>query len=125
MQDDIPDLSQYTESAEYYSDAYAQALARQDYAGLVHAQWGLIARGSEAVPYALTLLNHDDYEARAAGASILGWVGETGTHRDDIIKALIEASYHELQRPAPEDGHEREALDTMIQALRHGSNLSD
>lgn len=119
MEAGIPDLGRYTAPVQTYIDAHKAALETNDDAGRVNAQWGLIAKGPSSVPYARSLLHQDDYEARADAASILGAVGKTmeSEDREHIVAALIDAIEVELQRPDPQNGHEREALDSMVLAL--------
>src|SRR5262245_37184843 len=84
-----PDLSRYTDSVEYYVDLHEKFLASLrgewpwvtqetslPWSSRVHAIWGLIAKGSAAVPYALKLLAHAEPDAREDGAEILGAVGK-------------------------------------------------
>jgi hypothetical protein len=94
-----PDLSYYTEPVAYYQamfDAYLasfeRALSREESnlatRQCVHAQWGLIARGADSIPYALRLLQHSIPEARAAGASTLQEVGGVPEATDTLLRAL-------------------------------------
>jgi HEAT repeat protein len=80
-------------------EGYLKALALMDKGVLLdnpfrsirkgkHAIWGLIAKGSEAIPYALTLLKHPESEARSAGASILGSLGESDGVVDELLRRL-------------------------------------
>lgn len=84
-----PDLSRYTDSPEYYAELYEKFLASLrgewpwvteetslPWSSRVNATWGLIAKGSAAVPYALKLLVHSEPDAREDGAAILGAVGK-------------------------------------------------
>ena len=70
----------------------------------VHAQWGLIAKGAEAAPYALSLLQRSEPEAREDGASILGELGKD----NGFVDALLESLRSET---------ELEAKDSMIITL--------
>jgi hypothetical protein len=84
-----PDPSRYTDSVEYYAELYEKFLAslqgawpwvtqetRLPWSSRVHGMWGLIAKGGEAVPYALKLLGRPEPDAREDGAAILGAVGK-------------------------------------------------
>jgi hypothetical protein len=96
-----PDLSQYTDSVEYYVELYEKFLAslqgawpwvtqetRLPWSSRVHATWGLIAKGSAAVPYALKLLDHAEADAREDGAMILGAVGKEESVVTEILGRL-------------------------------------
>jgi HEAT repeat protein len=54
----------------------------------VHAMWGLIAKGVEAIPYALTLLRRPEAEAREDAAAILETVGKDNVVVDELLKSL-------------------------------------
>lgn len=83
-----PDLSYYTDPVEHYIAMYEQFLAaaqagrrRESVPDLsfkrrAHATWGMIAKGSEAVPYATKLLQHDLRDAREDGAAILAEIAK-------------------------------------------------
>ena len=120
MSPDLPDLSQYTESTQYYSNAYTEALRCSDNVGRLDAMWGLIAKGVEAIPYALNLLSREEIETRTDGAIVLGWVSRTDATRDEAAAAISEAIKCELVSM-----HQHEALDTMVQTLHQlGSNIA-
>lgn len=86
-----PDLRYYTAPLAHYTgmyDAYLMGLRRADtrqsegrrlFELRVHAMWGLIARGTAAVDYAQSLLQHDEADAREDGAAILAAVSLTGS----------------------------------------------
>ena len=68
------------------------------------ATWGMIARGAEAVPHAVALLNGSLADEREDGAGILGAIG-----RDDVaVEAVLERVEGETDTLA---------RDTMIAAL--------
>ncbi len=96
-----PDLSRYTDSPEYYAALYDKFLAslRGEWpwvtqetslpsSSRVHATWGLIAKGSAAVPYALKLLAHSEPDAREDGAAILGAVGKDAAVVTEVLARL-------------------------------------
>ena len=104
-----PDLRHYTNSLDYYVGMYQQHLdtleGRQTGEGYevelsfsrrVHATWGLIARGVEAIPYALGLLRRSEPEAREDGASILAEIGKD----DGAVTELLESLKSETDRTA-------------------------
>ena len=70
----------------------------------VHAVWGLIAKGAEAAPYALSLLQRSEPEAREDGASLLAELGKN----NGVVDALLESLRSET---------ELEARDSMIITL--------
>lgn len=82
-----PDLSYYTESAEFYYKLIVESAphlkdkpravteAERQMAGvannrIVNATWGLIARGAHAIPYAVKLVRSTDRDEREAAASV-------------------------------------------------------
>lgn len=96
-----PDLRCYTDSLAYYSKMYEQFLdtleGRKQGIGYepdlafkrrVHAMWGLIAKGVEAIAYALTLLGRPEAEAREDAAAILETVGKENAVVDELLKSL-------------------------------------
>jgi len=112
-----PDLSYYRDSLAYYIQMYEQFLdslegrktgvgyeVELQFARRVHAQWGLIAKGAEAVPYGLSLLQRSEREAREDGASLLAELGKN----NGVVDALLESLRSE---------RELEARDSMIIAL--------
>lgn len=95
-----PDLSYYTDPLTYYVEMHQQSLAsldgpkqsredaELDYRRRVQAQWGLIAKGSASIAYALSLLKGKQPEAREDGASILAELGSNESVVNDLIAAL-------------------------------------
>ncbi len=85
-----PDLSYYSESAQYYYNLILESApylkdkprakgpvtnADREMASvvnnrIVHAGWGLVARGAEAVPYAVKLVRSADRDHREAAANV-------------------------------------------------------
>ena len=95
-----PDLSRYTDSVQYYVAMYQRYLeavhspsgsrydAQLEFRRRVHATWGLIAKGAEAVPHALAMLRSEDADAREDGAGILAEVGKDGQVIEHVLRAL-------------------------------------
>ena len=92
-----PDISRYTDSAQYYVAMYQQYLdasasrnydANLEFRRRVHATWGLIAKGVEAVPHALAMLKGKDADAREDGAAILAEVGKDSGAVEQVLEAL-------------------------------------
>jgi hypothetical protein len=95
-----PDLSRYTDSADYYVamhqqylDAVNGAFGRDYDANLAfrrraHAAWGLIARGAAAIPHAVAMLRSKDADAREDGAAILAEVGKDSSAVEHVLQAL-------------------------------------
>jgi HEAT repeat protein len=90
-----PDSSYLTHSAQHYAAMHEAALgstahdeARMAFNQRVIATWGLIARGAEAVPYALAMLKSANPEAREDGAAILAEIGRSESTVGQLLKAL-------------------------------------
>ena len=100
-----PDLSYYTQSAEYYAAMHARAIAPGGtFAERSHGSWGLIAKGKEAIPHALAMLASAEPDAREDGAGILAEVGKGA----DVVQSVLAALAAET---------DVEARDSLIQAL--------
>ena len=108
-----PELSRYTDSADYYAAMhrrYIENTQRSGYDGRlefrrrVHATWGLIAKGAAAIPHAVAMLNSKHADAREDGASILAEIGKGPEVLQHVLDAL---------------GSETElvARDALVQAL--------
>jgi len=93
-----PHLSYYTDSAKYYAELYGKFIAslhggwpwdsyesNLPWSSRIHAIWGLIAKGSAAVPFALKMLQSPEPEAREDGASILSQLGQN----ESIVTAVL------------------------------------
>ena len=73
-----PDLSYYTESAQYYYDLIVESSPFMDDPQMssvannriVNAGWGLIAKGAEAVPFAIQLVRSKNRDHREAAADV-------------------------------------------------------
>jgi hypothetical protein len=96
-----PDLRCYKDSLAYYIQMYEQHLdtlegrktgvgyeVHLSFSRRVHATWGLIAKGAEATPYALSLLDRSESEAREDGASILAELGKDAGVVDRLLESL-------------------------------------
>lgn len=105
-----PDLRYYTDPVEHYVVMYERFLGGDvsdptlAFPSRVHAVWGLIAKGSAAIPHAVRMLNHRDSDAREDGAAILAELG----HQGKVVDTLLEALDRET---------ESQARDSMLQAL--------
>ena len=97
-----PDLSYYTEPAAYYADMINQSLrathvrgydAKLEFARLVHGSWGLIAKGADAIPYAVELLRSTEAQGREQGAAVLARVG-----KDEVVSQLLTTLASEKDR---------------------------
>jgi hypothetical protein len=74
----------------------------------VHAQWGLIARGKESLPYALGMLRSTDADVREDAGGIVQYVG-----RDPIVsKAILD------QLVVETDPQAKDSLILALGALR-------
>jgi HEAT repeat protein len=115
-----PDLSYYTDSPEYYFamiEQYLGTFSGKTGAGYepdlafrrqVHGEWGLIAHGRAAIPFALRLLGNPQAEAKACGASILAEVGG----QPGVVEALLAAL------PTAESDEARDSIVTTLGAMR-------
>ena len=93
-----PDLSYYTKPLGYYINMYEEFLAtylkgdleiaRMPYDQRIHGSWGLISKGSEAIPYALSLLTRKEPEAREDACGIFLAFGEDENVLDQVISKL-------------------------------------
>ena len=100
-----PDLSYYTRSAEYYAAMHARAIAPGGtFAERTHGCWGLIAKGKEAISYALAMTASAKPDAREDGAAILAKIGKG----ESVVQSLLGALSVEI---------DVEARDSLIQAL--------
>jgi len=82
----------------------------------VMSQWGLIARGKEAVPFAVDMLHSEITEVREAAAGVLGAVGRDEEVVSHVLQAL-EAEYHR-----PVSKQTILTLDTLVGALGRMKN---
>jgi HEAT repeats len=108
-----PDLSRYTDSADYYAAMHRRYVenthrsgydARLEFRRRVHATWGLIAKGAAAIPHAVAMLNSKDADAREDGASILAEIGKG----PEVVQHVLDALGSET---------ELVARDALVQAL--------
>jgi hypothetical protein len=118
-----PDLSYYTQPLEHYVGMYNASFnvhskessrGQHDLAWRqrVHATWGLLAKGPEALPFLLTLIRHQNPDARETGVYLLGELRSDDTiggrlrdclkNEDDLVvkSAVIEALGKLRYRPA-------------------------
>lgn len=99
-----PDLRYYTSPLVHYIAMYEawlnglreasdwRADGHRLFALRVHATWGLIARGTDAMDYARGLLRHDEADAREDGAAILAALGERPTRARHAVRATRRSS---------------------------------
>lgn len=99
----VPDLRQFTESAAYYFEFYKQRRRDLDKGDVESSwnkrtlgQWGLIAKGAAAVPYAMQMLKSSDPDEREDAGGILGWLGGD----DSVVDAVLAAAEVESDRTA-------------------------
>src|SRR5262245_55103875 len=95
-----PDLSRYTDTADYYVAMYRQYLEAMDSSSVrgddaqltfrrrIHATWGLIAKGAIAIPHAVAMLKSKDADAREDGAAILAEIGKDSHAVENVLQAL-------------------------------------
>jgi len=93
----------------------------RDQVKYVEAHNELWNRGAEVRDWARGLLTHVDYDAREAGAGLLGSLGGRrllGESEDKVITELGQL----IQRPMEEDSKEMQAVDVAILALSEIGN---
>ena len=90
----------YTKSVDYYVTMYQRYLdvisgtskrkydIRMAFRRRVSACQGLVAKGTDAIPYALAMLRSKEADAREDGAAILGEIGQDGNIVDQVLQAL-------------------------------------
>lgn len=61
----------------------------------VDATWGLIARGAEAVPFAIKMLESSNPDIREDGAGILAEIGRDESAVDAVLDALRRETEHQ------------------------------
>jgi hypothetical protein len=88
-----PDLRSFRKNAEHYNTLYLQWLQHRSsdpklaFAERVQGQWGLIAQGAGAIPYAMAMLRSSTPDVREDAAGILEYLGRNA----EILGALAEA----------------------------------
>ena len=119
-----PDLTYYTESAQYYYQLICDSApllkdkprgATQADRGraaaannrIVHAEWGLTARGAEAVPWAVKLVTSKDRDLREAGANVFSGLRDP-QRMQEVVSHLVTIL---------ESEQDRLVIDTMLGAL--------
>ena len=73
-----PDLTYYIESAQFYYELIVESapemddpqLSSRDYNRIVHASWGMIAQGADAVPFAIKLVRSSNRDQREAAGNV-------------------------------------------------------
>ena len=93
-----PDLAQYNEPLSHYKRQYEDAIAvlnaaqtgdaTEAYRQRVEATWGLIAKGADAIPFALEMLKSKYADAREDAGGILGELGGDETVVTDLLAQL-------------------------------------
>lgn len=96
-----PDLSYYTKPLRHYIDLYnasLQKIPKQDlttdrvnlaWRQRVYGTWGLSVKGAEAVPYLLSLVSHENPDAREDAASLLGELRDNEEVADVLLAQLL------------------------------------
>ena len=119
-----PDLSYYTESARFYYDLICESAphlkdrpraatdADREMASvannrIVHATWGLIARGAEAMPFAIKLIASKDRDLRESGANVVAGLHDPA-RLPDVVRHTMAAL---------ETEQDRLVIDTLLSAL--------
>lgn len=80
---------------EHYYRQHLEALRENNYRKRVKAQWGLIARGTDSLPYLSLMLRSRNSDSREDAAGALEWLGERG-----FVAELLTALDRETDRQA-------------------------
>jgi hypothetical protein len=119
-----PDLSYYSESAQYYYNLIVDSAphlkdkpraathAEREMASvannrIVHASWGLITRGAEAIPFAVKLIRSTDRDCREAAADVFCGLSDP-KRLPEIVAQITSALRTE---------NDRLVLDSLLTAL--------
>jgi HEAT repeat protein len=93
-------------AARYEREAMeAGATFTRYYELMVAAEWGLIARGTDSIPYAMRMLKSPDSDIREGGAGVLQGIGQASS---GVIDAVIESLGSEI---------DLQTRDTLVAAL--------
>lgn len=84
----VPDLARLRQSAEAYYALHLEAVREADFHKRVHAQWGLVARGADALPFLMTMLRSSCPESREDAAAALA---RLGTSDPEVVAGLLDA----------------------------------
>jgi len=121
-----PDFSYLTESAQFYYDLICDSaphlkdkphavtleeklMAGKAYSRMVDAQWGLIARGAEAIPFAIRLVRSKDRDEKEMGANVFCGL-QMGERAPEVLRHIIAALENETDRLV---------IDSLIGVLGH------
>ncbi len=109
-----PDSAQYNEPLAHYIRQYEDGIAvlngvkngdaAEAYRQRVEATWGLIAKGTDAIPFALDMLKSKYADAREDAGGILGELGGDETIVNNVLARLQQES-------------DNQARDSLILAL--------
>lgn len=79
-----------------YHALFLEGIREFDFGKRVEGQWGLIAKGEDALPLLVALLKHPDPEARSDAAGGLGHLRESSPHIEQaLVAALRDAASNE------------------------------
>jgi len=121
-----PDLSYYTESAQFYYDLICDSaphlkdkphavtleeklMAAKAGNRMAEATWGLIARGAEAIPFAIRLVRSNDPDLKEMGANVFCGL-QIGERAPEVLRHIIAALENETDRLV---------IDSLIGVLGH------
>jgi HEAT repeat protein len=86
----MPDLKKFRKPSAYYYELHVEAMEQHDFEKRVAAQWGLIARGKESIPYLQRMLARTVPDSREDAAGAFEWLASTGgAIVDDLLRALV------------------------------------
>ncbi|MFS0735306.1 hypothetical protein ABC304_07725 [Microbacterium sp. 1P10UB] len=106
--DGTPDLSEFDQTVSDYADAYAEALASEDFRARTAASWGLVARGKESLSWVRAGLTSSNMDWVEDAGGVLSWIGAT---RADlrVLRPLL--------RSLP-DGEARDVVAMVIDVIQ-------
>jgi HEAT repeat protein len=121
-QQGVPDLRRFSRSAETYYRLHLDALREQNFQKRVEASWGLIARGSDSLPFLTLMLKSRAADSREDASGVLSWLGKSST---GMISDLLSALERETEQQ-PRDGivlalgglKNRAAIPALAQLIR-------
>jgi len=109
-----PDLSYLTESAQFYYDLICDSapylkdkpraitweeklMAGKASCRMAEASWGLIARGAEAIPFAIRLIRSKDRDEKEMGANVFCGL-QMGERVPEVLRHIFAALENETDR---------------------------
>src|SRR5438270_281688 len=125
----MPDLAQLTDAPEAYYARHSRALADGDFQARAMACWGLIARGSESLPYLAQMLTSSSSDAREDAAGAYAWLARTDRVVVDALVTAIRSEADVVVRDSMATAlgqlKDKRALPILAQLLRDAATDGD